>query len=76
MVRSSRIDMVTYPRMNQKLDIIIMKLKRAARGALIKKKRMQKEVETGARDVMKIFIYSFYAVTSSSAKFRRVKKIT
>lgn len=39
MVRSSRIDVVTYPRMNQKLDIIIMKLKRAARGALIKKKK-------------------------------------
>lgn len=42
MVRSSRIDMVTYPRMNQKLDIIIMKLKRAARGALIKKKKNAK----------------------------------
>lgn len=43
MVRSNLMDAVTYQRRNQKLGIIIMKLKRAAKGASIKK--TQREVE-------------------------------
>ena len=35
MVRSNLTDAVTYPRRNQKLDIVIMKLKRAVKGASI-----------------------------------------
>ena len=42
MGRSNLIDAVTYPRMNQKLDIRIMQLKCTAKGASIKKKRKER----------------------------------
>lgn len=57
MVRSSRIDVVTYPRMNQKLDIIIMKLKRAARGALIKKKNAKRGGNRRKRCYENIYLF-------------------
>lgn len=42
MVRSNLMDAVTYQRRNQKLGIIIKKLKRAAKGASIKKKHKER----------------------------------
>ena len=52
MVRSNLMDAVTYERRNQKLGIIIKKLKRAAEGASIKKNT--KRGGTRLRHIIKI----------------------